>query len=431
MRLTREEEEQLLSEWHPEPLVPPYVHNDPALSPVVLSGKLGKFISVNGVKCLDMASHNYLGLSGNDDIEAAASETIRKYGVGSCGPRAFYGTTDVHIALEERLARFLGMEQAVSYSYSFSTTASAIPAYAKKGDIIYADRGVNYAIQRALLTSKSKIEFFDHNNAKHLEQLLDKQRKEDEKNPKAAKVSRRFLVVEGIYMNSGDLCKIDDFVPLKHEYKLRFFIDETVSFASIGKSGRGLLQHRNIKNDDIDGIIGSFEHGIGSGGGFVAGTRYVADHQILAGMGYIFSASLPPLLATAVITALDMIDSDPELVLRLQDNALEVHNNFESIDGLVLHGDRISPVKHLRLSPRLVTKHGMGREKEKAVMRSICDKARETGLALTVAAYLEDSELNLPEVSIRLTCSNQLEKEDISWAANELRDVCKDIFSKL
>ena len=75
-------------------------------------------------------------------------------------------------------------------------------------------------------------------------------------------------------------------------------------------------------------------------GGFVAGTRYVADHQILAGMGYIFSASLPPLLATAVITALDMIDSDPELVLRLQDNALEVHNSFQSIDGLVLHGDR-------------------------------------------------------------------------------------------
>ena len=82
-----------------------------------------------------------------NEITYRMDSTCRKYGVGSCGPRAFYGTTDIHLALEERLARFLGMEQAVSYSYAFSTIASAIPAYAKKGDIIYADRSINYALQ--------------------------------------------------------------------------------------------------------------------------------------------------------------------------------------------------------------------------------------------------------------------------------------------
>ena len=94
--------------------------------------------------------------------------------------------------------------------------------------------------------------------------------------------------------------------------------------------------------------MGSFEHGLGSVGGFVAGTSYVVDHQILAGLGYTFSASLPPLLAAAVTTALDMIDSDPEHVLKLQDNALEVHNQFESINGgLELHGDRCARVTSL------------------------------------------------------------------------------------
>ena len=83
----------------------------------------------------------------NNCMHVPYTVTCRKYGVGSCGPRAFYGTTDIHLALEERLARFLGMEQAVSYSYAFSTIASAIPAYAKKGDIIYADRSINYALQ--------------------------------------------------------------------------------------------------------------------------------------------------------------------------------------------------------------------------------------------------------------------------------------------
>jgi len=335
------------------------------------------------------------------------------------------------LALEERLARFLGMEQAVSYSYAFSTIASAIPAYAKKGDIIYADRSINYALQRALLTSKSKIEFFDHNDATHLQQILEKQDSEDEKNPKAAKVSRRFLVVEGIYINGGDLCKIDDFVPLKHKYKLRFFIDESVSFASLGKSGRGILQHRNIRSDDIDGIIGSFEHGLGSVGGFVAGTSYVADHQILAGLGYTFSASLPPLLATAVITALDLIDADNSIVTKLQENALEVHNHFEAIDGMTLNGDRISPVKHLRLARNVVNRFSLTREKEKSIMRSICELARETGLSVTMASYLEDSEMNLPPVSIRLTCSNQLDADDISLAANKLKTVCQTILRQL
>jgi len=429
IRLTREEEHQLLSEWHPEPLVPSFNRNDPSLKPPVLSGKLGKFITMDGVHCLDMATHNYLGLSGNSQIERAAADIIGKYGVGSCGPRAFYGTTDVHITLEERLANFLGMEQAVSYSYAFSTVASAIPAYAKKGDIIYADKLVSYAIQRALLTSKSRIVFFDHNDANHLEQLLEEQAKDDQRNPKAAKISRRFLIVEGIYLNGGDLCKIEDFVPLKHKYRLRFFIDESVSFGTLGRSGRGLLQHKNIKNDDIDAIVGSFEHGLGSVGGFVAGTSYVVDHQILAGLGYTFSASLPPLLAAAVTTALDMIDSDPEHVLKLQDNALEVHNQFESINGgLELHGDRVSPVKHLRLAE--LRRRDMTREREIAVLRDICHKARASGLALTVAAYLEDSELNLPPASIRLTCSNQLDQQDIAWAAKTLGDVCKEVLGQ-
>ena len=73
----------------------------------------------------------------------------------------------------------------------------------------------------------------------------------------------------------------------------------------------------------------------------------------------------------------------------------------------------------------------MGREEEKAVLRDICEKARELGLALTLAAYLEDSELNLPEASIRLTCSNQLDRDDISWAADKLRDICQDVFANL
>lgn len=137
VKLTLEEEEELLAEWNPEPLVPPYDPKDPAINPPTITGKAGKYLTVDGHQCLDMATHNYLGMAGNEDIEVEAEKTVRKYGIGACGPRGFYGTTDVHIKLEERLAKFLGVDRAVAYSYGFSTVASAIPAYAKKGDIIY------------------------------------------------------------------------------------------------------------------------------------------------------------------------------------------------------------------------------------------------------------------------------------------------------
>lgn len=79
-------------------------------------------------------------------MKDVAKSTIFKYGVGSCGPRGFYGTVDVHLSLERELAAFMNCEEAVLYSYGFATIASAIPAYAKRGDIIYADKGfiLNY-----------------------------------------------------------------------------------------------------------------------------------------------------------------------------------------------------------------------------------------------------------------------------------------------
>lgn len=111
--------------------------DDPALKERLVSGRVGKRVTVNGIDCLNLASHNYLGLLENEQITESAIKSLRKYGVGSCGPRGFYGTVDVHLELEERLATFMDMEEAVVYSYAFSTIASAIPAYSKRADIIF------------------------------------------------------------------------------------------------------------------------------------------------------------------------------------------------------------------------------------------------------------------------------------------------------
>lgn len=130
-------EEEILARWTPEPLVAEVPQDHPALKTKIVEGPVGKMVNVNGKECINMATHNYLGLAEDEDIKQAAIKSLRKYGVGSCGPRGFYGTVDVHLELEERLAKFMNVEEAVVYSYAFSTIASAIPAYSKRGDLIF------------------------------------------------------------------------------------------------------------------------------------------------------------------------------------------------------------------------------------------------------------------------------------------------------
>jgi serine palmitoyltransferase len=137
-KLTYEQKQEIIRNYKPEPLVSEVPSDHPALKTRTVVGPIGKYIFVDGHKCLNMTTHNYLGLEEYPEIKNSATECIAKYGVGSCGPRGFYGTLDVHLDLEERLAKFMGQEEAVLYSYGFSTIASAIPAYSKRSDIIFA-----------------------------------------------------------------------------------------------------------------------------------------------------------------------------------------------------------------------------------------------------------------------------------------------------
>jgi serine palmitoyltransferase len=118
----------------------------------------------------------------------------------------------VHLELEERLAKFFKVEEGIIYSYGFSTIASAIPAYSKRGDVIFCDKGVHFAIQKGLTASRSNIKFFKHNDIDDLIRLLKEQEDDDIKNPKKAKATRRFLVVEGLYLNYGDICNLPKMV---------------------------------------------------------------------------------------------------------------------------------------------------------------------------------------------------------------------------
>lgn len=255
-----DEVERKLADWYPEPLIPEA--EDPGKFPDRNGGsrsvttRISKRITVQGVDCLNLATHNYLGFAESSQIQEKAVAAIRKYGVGSCGPRGFYGTVDVHLELEERLAQFMQVEEAIVYSYGFSAVASAIPAYCKRRDIVFVDEKVNFAIQKGLDASRSMVKYFRHNDPADLEKLLEEQACKDSEDPKRAAKIRRFLVVEGIYMNTGLVCPLPRLVELCEKYKLRIFLDESISFGTLGAKGRGVTEHFDVPRHKIDMIMG-------------------------------------------------------------------------------------------------------------------------------------------------------------------------------
>ncbi|XP_066976310.1 serine palmitoyltransferase 1 isoform X2 [Macrobrachium rosenbergii] len=426
IRLTKKEEEDLIAEWIPEPLVPnPPEADHPSLNTRTVYGKVGRYIDLGtGEKVLNLGTHSYLNLGERPEVEEAALQCLHKYGVGSCGPRGFYGTTQVHLELEDRLAAFFNCEMAVLYSYGFSTIASAIPAYSKSGDIIYADEMVSFPIQRGLQASRSRIVFFRHNDVEHLEELLKEQVILDKKDPKKANATRKFMVVESIYMNTGKMCPLPELVKLRQKYKIRLFIDESITFGTLGENCRGITDYFNIPMKEVDMIMATLETTAASTGGFCVGTKFVIDHQRLSGLGYCFSASLPPMLAASVVKVIDILETEgPALMQELHDKCRQLHVALSTLpDKVELCGDDISPVKHLRLK----VSTGV-RDEDEALLRNIVEKAEKYGIALTVAAYLWDQEANPPPPSIRVTANKDLTKEEISKAFKALQQAIDDV----
>jgi len=420
-KLTPKEEDELLADWAPEPLVAENVDATDAPE-LAVDGMVKTHVQINGKDKLNLASFNLLGLVGNERIQADATTASRKYGIGSCGPRGFYGTIDCHLTLEKKLAEFMGTEEGIIYSYGFATISSVIPAYCKRGDIIYYDKGVSFATQKGLEASRSELVGFEHNDVGDLEAALKKQAEEDKKDPQKAKATRRFIVVEGLYANHGDIAPLDKLIELKFKYKVRIFLEESMSFGVLGKTGRGITEHFGIDVSKVDAIAASMGNALASIGGFVVGRSYVIDHQRLSGAGYCYSASLPPLLAVAAITALDIIDESSNLQETLAKNATHFRNAIsaklkqEKVTQVQVQGYSASPIVHLRLPLASAS----DRSEVNRTLDAIASDCLTRGLALTRAKYIAEDEMHLPDPSIRVSISAGHTAEELSDAVETI-----------
>lgn len=169
----------------------------------------------------NLASYNFYNLVSNEILKEKAIQALRTYGVGPCGPPGFYGTQDVHMKTEAAIAAHLGVNACIVYAQAFSTISSVIPAFSKRGDVIVADKAVNYAIRKGIQISRSTVRWYEHNDMEDMKRVLEKVIKEQAKKP----LTRRFIITEGLFENVGDMVDLPRVVrnhpPAKFHYLYR------------------------------------------------------------------------------------------------------------------------------------------------------------------------------------------------------------------
>ena len=358
-----------MQEWKPEPLIPVETRQQQFKCPtcfpqtnsidlmekeLIISGYLFLFyllnrkhginVLVEGKELMNCSSHDLLGFSQSHLLLQQAKKTLRRYGVGTCGPRGFYGTLDVHLEFEEKFAKFLGVEASILYSQAFSAVVSTIPAFAKRGDIIVADEDCSIAIQKGIQLSRSNIFYFHHNDMKDLENIL---HAVELRYPKST--CRKFLIVEGLFQCDCSIVPLDELMELKKRFKYRLIVDETLSIGSLGENGRGVTEYYGISANNVDIIVGSLAHSFGAGGGFCAGSVQIVDHQRLSSQAYCFSASLPAILTTTALLTMEMMQDPNQKLFKNLSELITKFNESVPTKGKLFRviGSPDSPIKYL------------------------------------------------------------------------------------
>ena len=253
-------------------------------------------------------------------------------GCGSCGPRGFYGTIDAHLEVEEAMSSFLGTEGAILYSDGASAATSTVAAFAKRGDLLIVDEGVSESLLVGVTLSRANVRYFRHNDVKDLKRVLEKVRLQDVQYKRKSTDQRRFLIVEGLYRNWGTIAPLKEIVKLKEEYHYRLIVDDSHAIGTLGKNGRGSLEHAGLKPMVHAEIITfSLENALGSVGGMTVGSEEVVDHQRLSGAGYCFSASAPPFLSKVCLASVRRLEG--RLDEMITENAEWIEEDIDRVEG--------------------------------------------------------------------------------------------------
>ena len=276
-------------------------------------------VIVEGRKMIMLGSNNYLGLTSHPKVKEAAIAAVKKYGSGCAGSRFLNGTLDIHVQLEEKLAKFFRKENALTFSTGYQTNLGIISSLAGKDDVVVIDKLDHASILDACRLSYAEVKKFKHNDMSSLEYVLSK-----------CGDKGKLVVVDGVYSMEGDIAPLPDIVKVCKKYGARLMVDDAHGVGVLGRTGRGTAEHFGIEKD-VDIIMGTYSKSMASIGGFVAASEDVIHYVKHTSRPLIFSASPPPASVASVIAALDVIDQEPDRRERLWHNTHKMMKAFKKM----------------------------------------------------------------------------------------------------
>jgi len=276
-----------------------------------LGSAQGAWLVVDGKKVLNFCSNNYLGLANHPRLVEAAREAMLKYGVGPGAVRSIAGTMDLHLELEKRLAKFKGVEAAITFQSGFNANVATIPALVGKDDVIFSDELNHASIIDGCRLSGGRIEKFAHADAADLEQVIRKNE---------GTYRRGLVITDGVFSMDGDLAPLDKIYEVSNRYDIMLMVDDAHGEGVVGRGGRGIVDHFGL-HGKVDVEVGTLSKAFGVVGGLVAGNARIIEWLRQRARPFLFSSATPPADVAACIAAVDLLEGSTELVDRLWDNA--------------------------------------------------------------------------------------------------------------
>jgi len=265
-------------------------------------------VLIGGKRVLMFGSNSYLGLTCHPKVKEAAKKAIDKYGTGCAGSRFLNGTLDIHIALEEKLARLVGKEAALCYSTGFQVNQGVISCVAGRNDYVLLDELDHASIIEGSRLTFARVLKYAHNDMHDLERKL-----------KRCDPDRiKLIVVDGIFSIEGDIANLPEIVRLSEKYNGSIMVDDAHSLGVLGKNGSGTASHFGL-TDKVDLIMGTFSKSLASLGGFIAADKEVINFIKHNSRSLIFSASMTPSSVASVMAAVEIMETEPERIKHLWD----------------------------------------------------------------------------------------------------------------
>ncbi len=268
---------------------------------------------------INLCSYNYLGLANHPEVLAAAHEALRTHGMGACGSPMLSGMTDLHRQLERRVAKFLRREDAMLFNSGFGGALGTISGLLRKTDVALLDNRSHLSLRDGAVLSRCRTEKFEHNDPASLDAALSRH-----------KGRRQLVIVEGIYSMDGDFGNLKELIAVAESHGASVFIDEAHSMLACGEHGRGAAEKFGVE-DRVPLLYGTFSKAFGALGGFVAGSKETLQYLRFYAHPYVYSCALPPVVIAAILKALELGTTQPELRAQLWENADYFHAQLRSL----------------------------------------------------------------------------------------------------